>query len=99
LFANALRHLNALRGHLTEFGLIVAKGAQNLPKLIALVNDPTSGLPEAVREILVLLIEQLQSLDARVEKLDRGIARRAKEDKLACRLMTIPGIGPVTATR
>ena len=90
--------LNALRGHLTEFGLIVAKGPQNLPKLIALVNDPTSGLPEAAREILVLVIEQVRSLDARVEKLDREIARRAKEDKVARRLMTIPGIGPVTAT-
>ena len=49
--------LNALRGHLTEFGLIVAKGPQNLSKLVALVNDPTSGLPEAAREILALLIE------------------------------------------
>ncbi len=89
---------NALRGHLTEFGMVVAKGPQNLPKLIALVNDPASGLPEAAREILVLLIEQVHSLDARVEKLDREIARRAKEDKVARRLMTIPGVGPVTAT-
>lgn len=90
--------INALRGHLTEFGLIVAKGSQNLSKLVALVNDPTSGLPEAAHEILVLLIEQLHSLDVRVEKLDREIARRAKEDKVARRLMTIPGIGAVTAT-
>lgn len=90
--------INALRGHLTEFGLIVAKGPQNLSKLVALVKDPTSGLPEAAREILVVLIEQLHSLDERVDKLDREIVRRAKEDKVARRLMTIPGIGAVTAT-
>lgn len=30
--------------------------------------------------------------------LDREIARRAKEDAEARRLMTIPGIGPITAT-
>ena len=33
-----------------------------------------------------------------MEKLDRGIARRAKQDKVARRLMTISGIGAVTAT-
>ena len=30
--------------------------------------------------------------------LDREIARRAKEDEAARRLMTIPGIGPIAAT-
>ena len=30
--------------------------------------------------------------------LDREIAQRAKEDETARRLMTIPGVGPITAT-
>ena len=48
--------------------------------------------------VLALLIEELATLGERVVKLDREIARRAKEDDVSRRLMTIPGIGAVTAT-
>ncbi len=89
--------INALRGHLAEFGMIVAKGPQHVSKLIWLIEDPTSDLPEAARAIFTLLIEQLRALEERVTKLDREIARRAKEDTVARRLMTIPGVGAVTA--
>lgn len=90
--------INALRGHLAEFGLIVAKGAVHAPKLMAAVEDPTSGLPDAARTILAMLVEELRDLDARVAKLDSEVSRRARENATARRLMTIPGIGPVTAT-
>lgn len=90
--------INALRGHLAEFGMIVAQGPQNVPKLIAVVDDPTSGLPLMARQMLVLLVDNLRGLDNRVIELDREISRRAKADEVAQRLMTIPGIGPVTAT-
>jgi transposase len=90
--------INALRGHLTEFGLVVAKGPQNLSNLVALVKDPMSGLPNAARQTLELLIDQLNELNARVASLDREIERRAKGDQVARRLMTIPGIGAITAT-
>ncbi|MDA9391249.1 transposase, partial [Bradyrhizobium sp. CCBAU 45394] len=39
-----------------------------------------------------------RSLNEKVALLDRELARRAKEDAEAKRLMTIPGIGPITAT-
>ena len=90
--------INALRGHLAEFGVIVAKGPLHVPKLITVVDDPGSALPETVRVILATLVEQLRALDRRVAQLDTEIARRAKEDATARRLMTIPGIGAVTAT-
>ena len=44
-----------------------------------------------------MLIETLHSLDEQIARLDREIAQRAKEDETARRLMTIPGIGPITA--
>src|SRR3712207_8713403 len=49
------------------------------------------------RSILAVLVEELRSLDERVAVLDREIARHAKENAVARRLMTIPGIGAVTA--
>jgi len=90
--------INAIRGHLAEFGLVAAKGPFHVAKLVASIEDDHSGIPETARSILQLLVEQLQLLDERVAVLDREVARRAKADAEAKRLMTIPGIGPITAT-
>jgi transposase len=89
--------INAVRGHLSEFGIVVAKGAQNSGLLAAQVEEPASGLPEPVRGMLGILIEELRRLNERIAELDREVMRRAKANATARRLMTIPGIGPVTA--
>jgi transposase len=90
--------INALRGHLTEFGIVVAKGPAHVPQLVRAVEDGAEPIPELARPILQGLIEMLQALDDRIAGVDREIAQRAKEDETARRLMTIPGVGPVTAT-
>ncbi|WP_192384195.1 IS110 family transposase [Mesorhizobium silamurunense] len=90
--------INAIRGHLAEFGLVAAQGLFHVAKLIAEIEDKDSTIPEAARQILSLVVEQLRSLDEKVAMLDREIARRARNDAEAKRLMTIPGIGPISAT-
>jgi transposase len=56
--------INALRGHLAEFGVTVAKGPMHVVKLIAVVDDPASGLPETTRVVLAMLLDELRILDA-----------------------------------
>jgi transposase len=90
--------INALRGHLTEFGQIVPQGAANASKLVALIEDPESDLPADAIPTLKALIAALAHLEAEIRKLDAEIARRAKENDVARRLMTVPGIGPLIAT-
>jgi transposase len=90
--------INALRGHLTEFGEVVPQGAANAKRLIAIVEDASSGLPDEARATLLVLIETKIRLDDQILKLDAEIRRRAKENEVARRLMTIPGIGPLIAT-
>ena len=90
--------INALRGHLTEFGQIVPQGAANASKLIAIVEDPDSGIPADAIATLKVLVLALAHLEAEIGKLNAEIARRAKENDVARRLMTIPGIGPLIAT-
>ena len=46
----------------------------------------------------MLLLDSLAMLDRQIAKLDKEIVRRSREDAVARRLMTIPGIGPITAT-
>ncbi|SEC03047.1 IS110 family transposase [Rhodobacter sp. 24-YEA-8] len=90
--------INALRGHLTEFGLIVPQGAANAVRLIAIVKDPDNGLPAYAVATLTVLVAMLLHLEAEIGKLNAEIERRAKEDAVARRLMTVPGIGPLIAT-
>ena len=88
--------INALRGHLAEFGMVVAKGPAHVSQLVQAVANPDEPLPEIARPILQILIDTLHRLDEQIALLDREIAQRARADETARRLMTIPGIGPVT---
>ena len=90
--------INALHGHLGEYGLIAPQGPSHVERLIAQVDDPASGIPDAARSCLARLVEMLRRLQAEIVDLDREIAARAKADDVARRLMTVPGIGPLIAT-
>lgn len=88
---------NGLRGHLAEYGYIAPKGVAYIERLVAEVEDPDSELPQAARATLQVMVRMIASLETEIAVLDKEIARRAKEDPVASRLMTIPGIGPITA--
>lgn len=90
--------INALRGHLAEFGQVVPQGASNASKLVAIVDDPESGLSAEAAATMQVLIETLAQLEAQIAELDARIARCAKENDVARQLMTVPGIGPLIAT-
>lgn len=90
--------INALRGHLGEFGQIVPQGAANATRLIAIVKDPDSNLPTDAIATLKVLVATLSHLEGEIGKLDAEITRRAKANDVARRLMTVPGIGPLIAT-
>jgi transposase len=84
---------NAIRGHLAEYGHVAPKGVCYVEGLIERIDS----LPDAAQPALQALVEAMRALEAQIAVLDREIALRAKEDGTARRLMTIPGIGPVTA--
>jgi transposase len=90
--------INALRGHLVEFGFVVRKEASNVGQLISLVEDPSSTIPPDARLVLTVIAENLQVLQAKIAVLDREITTRAKATPTVKRLMTIPGVGPIAAT-
>lgn len=88
--------INALRGHLAEFGLIAPKGRAHVAKLAAMIEDAST--PELARPMCLLLVEAIAALDVKIKILDKEIARRAEADPTARQLMTIPGVGPVLST-
>src|SRR5262244_4005133 len=87
--------VNALRGHLMEYGYVFPKGISHVETLVALVEDLQSALPDRVRVILKLLVDTFTALEAQIAALDAEINQRSKSDPTARRLMTIPGVGPI----
>lgn len=90
--------INALRSHLAEFGMIAPKGTAHIAALAVRLGEPGEKLPVEARIMLEVLADTIATLDGRIAQLDAEIARRAREDETARRLMTIPGVGPITAT-
>ena len=90
--------INALRGLLAEHGWVAPKGVFQARAMMANIEDPSCPLPQGARDAFLAMIASIKALDEQIVLLDREIAQRAKEDPAARRLMTIPGIGPITAT-
>ena len=91
--------INAIRGHLTEYGWVAPKGPAYVSMLSNLLDDELgASLPPAAVSMFRVMLDLLADLNERITALDKEIAQRAREQETARRLMTIPGIGPITAT-
>jgi transposase len=95
--------INALRGHLAEIGVVAPQGAQHAYELKRLAVDGFDDngeivVPDCVRLALRPLVGQIDALDEAIGAIDKELAASVKADETAKRLMTIPGIGPVTAS-
>jgi transposase len=69
-------------------------------ELAAVVGDENDGrIPASARKALLTLTAELAALDLRITRLETEIVTRARTDAVARRLATIPGIGPIIASR
>jgi transposase len=89
--------INALRGHLAEFGVVVAHGPIGLRSIPNLLEGEAFDLPEGVKEIARLYQEQIKVLTEKIDALTLKLQEAAKVNEEMRRLCTVPGIGPVTA--
>jgi transposase len=90
--------INAVRGHLAEFGLIEAQGPWNVTQLLARMEEDHERVPELARRVLRLLAEQLDEVGRRIVAIDAQIVAWHRANATSQRLATIPGIGPLVAT-
>jgi len=90
---------NQIQGLLLEYGITTRPGRlalrRNIPEIL---EDAENGLSMRFRQILAELYEELIQLDIRVDALDRQVDQLVKNNEDCQRLMTIPGIGPLSAT-
>ncbi|ESZ22717.1 IS110 family transposase [Mesorhizobium sp. L48C026A00] len=97
LMAQRTQTINALRGHLAEYGVIAPQGPQNIGQLAEALDDPETSLPPAVVDLGRELLNHLATLDDRIGALSERVKEIARTDETARRLMAIPGIGPICA--
>ena len=91
--------INAIRGHCAEFGIIAAQGARRVCDLVESIRrEAEQALPELARSGLLVLADQLDTLAAQINALDRRLLAWHRQDKASQRLATIPGVGIITAT-
>lgn len=86
--------INAIRAHMGEFGIVVAKGIQNVERLVAAAQDA----PETARAALDMLAEQLEGTQMRIDAVTARIVERQADDALTRRLTTVPGVGAISSS-
>ena len=91
--------INALRGHLAEFGIVAAKGARRVKDLIRIMaEDDNDRLPPFARDYLAVMVRQLEDTQLRIAELDRTLTVWTKTNDICRRLQTIPGVGAIIST-
>ncbi len=89
--------VNALRGMLYEFGLVVPKGIAHLKRIEELVRDDSIELPTLVRKECQDLLAQIDEQSIRIAEKTRAMVGLSGDSGVAQRLETMPGVGPLTA--
>jgi len=91
--------MNQLRALLHEFGIVCAQGAAPLRRrLLEVLELACTELPDVARQTFAELYEQWGEFDRRLARYDARIKTAARSDERAQRLMTVPGIGPLSAS-
>jgi transposase len=90
--------INALRGHMAEYGVVAPNGPVHVARLVEALEVPDSGLPAPVIALCQMLFAHIASLSGQIGLLEKELRERARRDKTATRLMTIPGVGVICAT-
>lgn len=88
---------NAIRGHAAEFGLIAARGTDQIAPLLERIAGD-DNLPTLARSLFARLGEEYAQLQERVRQVDVALMAWHRQSEVSRRLAEIPGIGPIGAS-
>ena len=89
---------NQIHSFLLAFGVGLPVGTLAITQLPALLDDPARALPPRLVSVLLRLHRRHGQLTDEIAQLEGELKRQLAEDEAGQRLMTIPGIGPMTAS-
>lgn len=89
--------INSVRGRLAEYGIVAAQGRRGFAALAAEIKAEESSIPKAALVALRPLVTQVEALAKAIAELEAEIVQAAKADAVMRLLVTVPGIGALTA--
>jgi len=90
---------NAIRAHLSEFGIVAPIGRRGIDQLLSIVADEKdTRVPADARLCLTMLAAQLTVVKEQILENDRRVRSSARATELGRRLMEVPGVGPLLAS-
>jgi transposase len=91
--------INEIRGLNLEYGLAIPLGAMKVKShLQSIIDDKENELTISSRELMQELYNELVETEARLKTLEKKIKLICNENDQCRRIMSIPGIGELTAT-
>lgn len=90
--------ISSIRTHFAEFGIVASRGVRDVDRLLQILTDSDTRLPELARVMLGILADQLRDVAARVRTVEAQLLAWHRSNDISRRLTTIPGIGPITAS-
>lgn len=89
--------VNALRSHLSEFGIIIAKGIGHTDELLKLAEVDTT-LPDAAKTAVKVLAAILEDIEKAIDDLEGQIADAHARSDMNRLLARVPGVGKLIAS-
>src|SRR5450759_1213175 len=97
--ATRTSRINALRGFCREFGISIAQGSRlGVEQIGRVLADPHSAVPALIRTTMQLVVEEIRLLEVRIAQLERELTAVARQSPACTTLLSIPGVGLLTAT-
>lgn len=96
LVRDRIKTSNQIHGFLLEFGISLAVGPAAIKRLPSVLAE--HHLPARLMALLERLHAHYKYLDQQIHEIEKELIHQLKDDDLGTRLMTIPGVGPITAS-
>src|SRR5206468_10612020 len=91
--------LNLLRGALRELGVLVPKGLRDsLPGFQRALRAHSTPLPARMRRVYTQVLDEVQQLQAAMDSIETALTEVTRSDPIVQRLLSICGVGPLSAT-
>jgi transposase len=95
LIAERVRTINQLHAFLLEVGVETSRGPQTVKRLPSLIE--THRFSSGFTLIFERLAAEFKSISTEIGIIEKELTRRLDDDEAGRRLLSIPGIGPITA--
>jgi transposase len=97
LVRNKTSLINEMRGLLMEYGVFIPKAVRNFNKYMPDIMNK-NNLTNSFKETLQELYEEYQFIKVKIENYDFRIEKHTEDSDVCQRLLTIKGIGKLTAS-